>query len=701
MAASLAIGQQRQPRTDHQKRGDMRSRIVMERQVRRGGLMRRLGTTVAALAVVVATPPAVVAANAVVDQPWAAPMAPTPLTNLAHLHWLGARVSPPAQARHTTYHLADEPKVGVLWTYAEPDGSGGYRHVGGGTYDPATNTWSQGAYNADDMARAAVVYLRHWRFTGSTSSRDAAYDLLRGLTYLQTSSGRNAGNVVLWMQPDGTLNRSAEPKEEPDPSDSDASYWLARTIWALGEGYAAFRDEDPAFAAFLRDRLDLGIEAVDRQVLDRYGDYLNIDGQRTPAWLIVDGADATAEAILGLSAYVDAGGSSPARVALARLSQGVAALAGGDRRHWPFGAIRPWALSRSVWHAWGSQMPAALAHASVTLDDGRLARVAATDSFTFDPWLLTSGGPDNGRLPTRGDPSQIAYGADSRLQSLIATAQVTHRDGARRLAGIVAAWFFGANPAGEAMYDQATGRTYDGISGDGIINRNSGAESTIHGLLSMLVLDQNPDVAAIARTASIDSRVGTVTLQAEQAQLSGDARAVTPESLWTGESLFGGTGYAEIGSGGSVAFSIRPTKPFLLLPVVDLQPGSSAVTTFRAHGRIVGRVRSGAIGAQGDSPAPGALLPVTLPATVRQGVTRVSATTVATSGDTARLDAIMLEPVVSRLVLSGDGHATALLSNASARTTAAAALSRSDSALPGRCGSWSLQAGSRSSAARP
>ena len=56
------------------------------------------------------------------------------------------------------------------------------------------------------------------------------------------------GNVVLWMQPDGTLNPSPTPTEEPDPSDSGPSYWLARTIWALGEGYAAFRGADPAFA---------------------------------------------------------------------------------------------------------------------------------------------------------------------------------------------------------------------------------------------------------------------------------------------------------------------------------------------------------------------------------------------------------------------------------------------------------------------
>ena len=141
-------------------------------------------------------------------------------------------------------------------------------------------------------------------------SRERAYDLLRGLTYMQTVAGEGVdadrvGNVVLWMQPDGTLNPSPTPVELPDPSDTGESYWLARTIWALGEGYAAFSgtaDED--FAAFLKERLDLAIAALQRQTLARYPDTLDIDGRATPAWLVVNGADASAEAVLGLAAYV-------------------------------------------------------------------------------------------------------------------------------------------------------------------------------------------------------------------------------------------------------------------------------------------------------------------------------------------------------------------------------------------------------------
>jgi len=101
------------------------------------------------------------------------------------------------------------------------------------------------------------------------------------------------------MQPNGRLNTVADPPETPSPSDSNASYWLARTTWALGEGYAAFKNQDPAFASFLRTRLDLSVTALRTEVLNKYGQHLQIDGRSNPAWLVVNGADASAEAVHG------------------------------------------------------------------------------------------------------------------------------------------------------------------------------------------------------------------------------------------------------------------------------------------------------------------------------------------------------------------------------------------------------------------
>ncbi len=310
-------------------------------------------------------------------------------------------------------------------------------------------------------------------------------------------------------------------------------------------------------------------------------------------------------------------------------------------------------------------MPAALARASVALGDASLAAVATRDSAVFDPWLLTSGGPDNGRLPTRIDGSQITYGVDSRLQSLLATADVTGSAGLRRLAGVMAAWYFGANASGQPAYDPATGRSVDGIEGNGNVNHNAGAESTIHGLLSMLALDANPDVAELARTAAVQERVGNRTVQVEGGTLAGGAHVVKPPGGgWTGESYYEGTATPRCPHGGTARVTVGKGEKRLVLAVVDLQPGSTAVTTFRAGDTVLGTVRSGDIGAQGDSPAPGALLPVTLPVTLPPGQQVVTATTTATGGDEARLDALMVEPLVSRLVLGGDGHGTALLRSA-------------------------------------
>jgi hypothetical protein len=522
--------------------------------------------------------------------------------NLAHLDFLGEQVAPPVQAGHTTWRLEQEPEIGMLWTYADRNADGSYRRIGGGPYDAATDTYGQGAFNADDVSRAAVVYLRHHRRHRDDHSRRAAYGLLRGLAYMQTASGPNAGNVVLWMQPDGTFNPSPEPVELPDPSDSAESYWLARTVWALGEGYREFKDIDRPFARFLRERLDLSIAALERQVLVRYGETMAVDGRAVPAWLIVDGADATAEAMLGLAAYVDAGGGSRARRALARFGEAVARMGTGSPHAWPYGAVLPWALSRSIWHAWASQMPAALAAAHVRLDRRDLLKPAIADSAAFTSHLLVAGGPDNGWQPSPTDRTQIAYGADSRIQSLIAVAGASRRPGLRRLAGIAATWYFGNNAAGAVVYDAATGRTFDGVSSDGVVNQNSGAESTIHGLLSMLALEGAPDVARWSQVAAVGERVTWRTAEAEDGVLSGGASVVTPGSSWTGESAWSGGRYVSLPAGARVAFGHAAQSDSLVQPVAWRTEGAGGGRTAWS---ALGALSHENAGAQGASEVPG------------------------------------------------------------------------------------------------
>lgn len=580
------------------------------------------------------------------------------LTNLSHLDFLIDDVPLLAGVPgHTTYRAAEEPTARAPWVYADRQPDGSFHRVGGGPITDAARGWyAQGAYDADDISRAAVVYLRDWKQNGTASSRTTAYELLRSLTYLQTADGPNAGNVVLWQQHDGTLNPSAIPKELPDPSDSAESFWLARTVWALGEGYAGFRSADPAFASFLADRMQLAVSALQRQSLAQYPQTQVANGVTVPGWLIVGSAGATAEAVLGLSAYSAAQPSdAAARTALAHYAEGIAKLQSGGVGQWPFGALLPEANSPTFWHAWAGMQPAALTAAASVLRDSGMQKAASTDLAQFTAQLLATGGPDNGWTPTPADRTQIAYGVDSRIEGLVAASDATGAAGLAALAGAQAAWYFGANRAGTPAYDPSTGVCVDGIAGDGTVNRNCGAESVIHTQLSMLALDAHPAIARLAtsltRTTATD---GLRVVEAESGTTTGSVTTVTPPSAWTGSANWSGGAYLQADAGSTVTLTLPAGHPAArILPIADLGPGGSGTTSWTASlGTLalpLGRTDNVRPGEQGIAPSPVFLLPQTLPVPVPAQ----SKTVTAKVGGTARLDAILVQPVVSHLGLAG------------------------------------------------
>lgn len=595
-------------------------------------------------------------------QPAPAAASQAPLTNLAHLNFLLDTVPLHAVDGHTTYQLDTKPSAQAPWTYSNKNADGSYTRVGGGSLDAATGRWSQGAFNADDIARTAVVYLRHWQQTGDASSRDRAFDVLRELTYLQTTTGPNAGNVVLWQQSDGTLTPSAKPVELPDPSDSAESYWLARTVWALGEGYAAFKSADPRFASFLQTRLDLAVASLDKQSLAKYGKYDIADGAKVPAWLITGGADASAEAVLGLSAYAKAApGDSAATGALSKLTEGIAAMSSGSVQQWPFGAILPWNQSRTLWHAWGGMTAAAVASASPLLHRPDLLATAVKDSAQFTPQLLAAGGPDNAWSPVPGE-AQIAYGVDSRVEGLVATARAANAPGLIDVAAVAAGWYFGANRSGKPAYDPATGTAIDGIEADGRVNPNSGAESTIHTLLSMLALDANPELKA--KALGISSTVGTDGLkvaEAESGTITGGA-VIKPASAWTGEANWSGGAYVALNAGGTVKIPVPASdQERNVYPIVDQRPDAAGTTSWTSGSTFLGTTANGGAGAQGITAAPGILFPFSLDRALPAGENSVAAK----AGSDASIDGVLLQPKISSVSVSGSaGQSTLYISAA-------------------------------------
>src|SRR3954451_4407904 len=89
----------------------------------------------------------------------AAAGAPAPTINLAHLDFLHDTVP---YTTATPEHSTTDPgtPIDTWWVYANYNSANGaYPRTGGGTYTPATNTYGQAAFDTDDVARAAVVYV--------------------------------------------------------------------------------------------------------------------------------------------------------------------------------------------------------------------------------------------------------------------------------------------------------------------------------------------------------------------------------------------------------------------------------------------------------------------------------------------------------------------------------------------------------------
>ena len=267
------------------------------------------------------------------------------------------------------------------------------------------------------------------------------------------------------MQPDGSLNPSPTPVELPDPSDSAASYWLARTLWAFGEGYAAFRRRRPGIRRFPESRGWIWPSPHCSVMCSATtGSYQIIHGVRVPAWLIVDGADASSEAVLGLAAYVQATGDRTARTALPQLARGIAAHV---RRLDHQMAVPRTAALGTVPIAYGTPgvptcPPRWRPPRPHWAQQACWHRLSTTRPVSA-PQLLTSTGPINGLLPTPVDATQIAYGADARVQGLLAVGTPATVPGSASWPESRPAGSSGRTRRAQPVYDPATGVTKDGV----------------------------------------------------------------------------------------------------------------------------------------------------------------------------------------------------------------------------------------------
>jgi hypothetical protein len=413
----------------------------------------------------------------------------------------------------------------------------------------------EGLAAVDDVARAAIVYLWHYEQTGDEESLELARYCLNFVMYMQAEDGEFYNFVT---DAEGSINRTG------GTSYKSLTWWAMRGLWALGEGVSIFAEVDPDYADTLTEAY-LRTEAALGATVTSAGEMLSLHGFEIPAW--IPGGESTVASIglLGLAAYYEARPNPTTADLITKIADGIAAYRLGDHLNYPWGMHPVRASTPGFHHTWGAHMTHALVMAGMALDrdDWIVSAAASADSFllrqlVFGQWRHIGVVPD--RL------NQIAYGTNMLVQTYAALYRATGEERYARYAGLSASWYFGNNMASVPMYDAASGRVFDGISGPAAwrVNRNSGAESTIEGLMSLLALADIPQARDYLYVTESDSTPYHI-LQAED----GERVVGTPiyyTGDWTGAGYISRGRYIGLGEGQRMRhpFEVSQANDYLL-----------------------------------------------------------------------------------------------------------------------------------------
>jgi hypothetical protein len=449
----------------------------------------------------------------------------TPLTpdlvNLAHLRYLTEPVTVAGRDMALVHIYSETPD------YTWKDAAG------------------EGLSAVDDVARAAIVYLWEYERVRTQNVRQGEADLL--------DEAKRCLEFVLYMQADdgefynfvtdktGTINRDG------NTSTKSLGWWAMRGMWALGEGVRVFSKVDSVYAdklsaAYLRSETALGA------TLGNYGQMNKLHGYDIPAW--IGEPDVTSIGLLGLSAYEQARPNATTEGILTKLAEGLAQYHLGDDSTYPWGMHPVQANAPGFYHTWGAHMTEALVAAGMVMHRQDWIDSAAADANSFMlRQLAFERFRQIGPIPDR--LGQIAYGTNMIVQTYAALYHATGDEKYARYAGLAASWYFGNNMASAQMYFPDTGLVFDGINGpvSWRVNQNSGAESTIEGLMSMIAIANlnDPQATALLQAKSVGGN-GTQILQAED----GERVIGTPiyyTGDWTGEGYISGGRYVSLGEG--------------------------------------------------------------------------------------------------------------------------------------------------------
>ncbi|HEX9253415.1 MAG TPA: hypothetical protein VF870_14305, partial [Ignavibacteriaceae bacterium] len=278
---------------------------------------------------------------------------------------------------------------------------------------------------------------------------------------------------------------------------AEPNWWSYRALWALTEGYDFIIKCEGNRSSRVKQGISKIIESIKKNIPEEKNE-VTIEGIKLPDWLPFQFAsDQAALLIITLSNYYKITGDKEILDYINSLAHGIMMMQIKDSECEFNGAFLSW---QNSWHGWGNSQAYALLKAYQIIENEELKKAALFELDNFYKRLFQIGFLSSFsvrktdckfEIIESNKFSQIAYDIRPMVYALLEAFKVSSDTSYAIQAGQIAKWFIGKNPPSEVMYNPHTGIFYDGIENDNLINKNSGAESTIEGLLTLLNISQN------------------------------------------------------------------------------------------------------------------------------------------------------------------------------------------------------------------
>ncbi len=349
------------------------------------------------------------------------------------------------------------------------------------SYEPVVAP-GEGIACIDDVARAAIFYSRYYDFTKNDAHLTKAKRLIKFILKLQAENGL----FYNFIYDDFSINTTRH-NSLPIPD-----WWTWRALWTLSEALFYIKDSNPDFSSQIRMSFEKAMKALNDK---------NQNGH-----LIKDlPADQASVFLMALAEYNRCVDDNQYFDQIRELAKNIISKQKGNANEFPYYAFLSW---RNEWHGWGNAQAYALLKAGHLTGDHNMINAAQNEVKYFYPYVMQKNHFKRFVLLTDETDSkfepfeQIAYAVRPMVWAALELYKIDNDEEYAKIAGKLASWFLGKNVAQTALYNPKSGICYDGINSAKEINMNSGAESTIEALLTLLEIEKTPVAYRFLKSAS-------------------------------------------------------------------------------------------------------------------------------------------------------------------------------------------------------